>query len=530
MFAATLRGVGVVGYCWPQSVVPGEPVRCTRRADGSAVDVEVVRDSGPAATVWSAQGVAIDEQPLPADSRRGRLRLAVDDDDPDGGPGAAACTSCAPAIRPNAEADPVTAFFVVRAGPTARRAASSCSRRTHGTRTTTSAATTSTPARPRPRSNDRSPPGCSRNRGHTASGSSTVAASTSTTPSARPRHVARDGRVGRPGASVRGVGGAFRHRARLRNERRPRTAPDLLDGCRLYLSVGHDEYWSWAMRDAVERFIEAGGNVAFLSGNTCYWQVRLEGSRMVCYKHRFAEDPVYGTDRAQLTTTIWSDPIVGRPETTLTGVSFTRGGYHRIARSVRRGSGGYEVHRPDHWLLEGRDSPWRSARRGLGDRRLRVRRLRDDAARRAARADRRRMARPTASKWSRPRRPHRSTATPRRCRSRPVGTYELEFHAERLFGDASPANLERLRHGHAVLGTYERGGTVVTAGTTEWAYGLDDPAVDRVTRNIIDTANYVRVRSPPHGAAAADGPSRRRRRHAHVEPSGEAQRAVDRVA
>ena len=74
---------------------------------------------------------------------------------------------------------------------------------------------------------------------------------------------------------------------------------------------------------------------------------------MVCYKHRFVEDPVYGTDRAHLTTTMWSDPIVGRPETQLTGVTFTRGGYHRIARSVRRGSGGYEIHRPDHWLLEG---------------------------------------------------------------------------------------------------------------------------------------------------------------------------------
>ena len=34
------------------------------------------------------------------------------------------------------------------------------------------------------------------------------------------------------------------------------------------LSVGHDEYWSWEMRDAVEGFVAAGGNVAFFSGNT----------------------------------------------------------------------------------------------------------------------------------------------------------------------------------------------------------------------------------------------------------------------
>ena len=28
--------------------------------------------------------------------------------------------------------------------------------------------------------------------------------------------------------------------------------PDVLDGCRLLLSVGHDEYWTWGMRDTVE--------------------------------------------------------------------------------------------------------------------------------------------------------------------------------------------------------------------------------------------------------------------------------------
>ncbi|MCB0951347.1 MAG: hypothetical protein KDB13_01175, partial [Microthrixaceae bacterium] len=39
-------------------------------------------------------------------------------------------------------------------------------------------------------------------------------------------------------------------------------------GYSLYLSVGHDEYWSGPMRDTVEGFIASGGNAAFLSGNT----------------------------------------------------------------------------------------------------------------------------------------------------------------------------------------------------------------------------------------------------------------------
>ena len=38
----------------------------------------------------------------------------------------------------------------------------------------------------------------------------------------------------------------------------------------LLLSVGHDEYWSAAIRAAVEGYQQAHGNVAIFSGNTCY--------------------------------------------------------------------------------------------------------------------------------------------------------------------------------------------------------------------------------------------------------------------
>src|SRR3954470_7471825 len=43
--------------------------------------------------------------------------------------------------------------------------------------------------------------------------------------------------------------------------------PEVLDRAALYLSVGHDEYWSKGMRDTVEAFIARGGNAAFFSGN-----------------------------------------------------------------------------------------------------------------------------------------------------------------------------------------------------------------------------------------------------------------------
>jgi len=132
--------------------------------------------------------------------------------------------------------------------------------------------------------------------------------------------------------------------------------PQVLDGANLYLSVGHDEYWSRGMRDTVEAFIAQGGNAAFFSGNTSLWQVRIEGDDhdvMVGYKGFFKNDPLMGTDREAEVTTFWTDVVVGRPENSMTGVSFTRGGYHRIGRNVTAGLGGYTVHRPGHWMFEG---------------------------------------------------------------------------------------------------------------------------------------------------------------------------------
>ena len=249
--------------------------------------------------------------------------------------------------------------------------------------------------------------------------------------------------------------------------------PEVLDGCRLLLSVGHDEYWTWGMRDAVDGFVAGGGNVAFLSGNTCYWQVRIEGDVMIAYKHRHAEDPV----QSHLTTTMWSDPLTGRPETEMTGVSFTRGGYHRVASSVPHGTGGYEVHRPDHWLLGHRACAAATSSGGGRRRRLRVRRVRAHARRRPP--DRARRLRVVATAPATPFDRH-TTPLP----LAPGGRYELEFHAERL---GLPP--DALRHGHAVLGCRAGaggGGTMVTVGCTDWAYGLGDAAVDQVTRTILD--------------------------------------------
>ncbi len=46
----------------------------------------------------------------------------------------------------------------------------------------------------------------------------------------------------------------------------------------IFLSVGHDEYWSAEQRTAVEAARAAGVNLAFFSGNSVYWKTRWENS------------------------------------------------------------------------------------------------------------------------------------------------------------------------------------------------------------------------------------------------------------
>ena len=78
--------------------------------------------------------------------------------------------------------------------------------------------------------------------------------------------------------------------------------PEVLEGHRLFVSVGHDEYWSWGMRDALDAFTDAGGNAAIFSGNTCFWQVRFDDAHrsMTCFKYRADDDPVVGTSDERL--------------------------------------------------------------------------------------------------------------------------------------------------------------------------------------------------------------------------------------
>ena len=104
---------------------------------------------------------------------------------------------------------------------------------------------------------------------------------------------------------------------------------------RLFLSVGHDEYWSGRQRRNVEAARDEGVHLAFFSGNEVFWKTRFEPSidgseaphrTLVTYKETHANakiDPM-----SDVWTGTWRDsrpfnPEGPQPENALTGTIFT---------------------------------------------------------------------------------------------------------------------------------------------------------------------------------------------------------------
>ncbi|GCD92153.1 N,N-dimethylformamidase beta subunit family domain-containing protein [Nocardioides sp. LS1] len=106
---------------------------------------------------------------------------------------------------------------------------------------------------------------------------------------------------------------------------------------KVFMSVGHDEYWSGQQRANVEAARAAGVNLAFFSGNEIFWKTRWEPSiagpstpnrTLVTYKETHANAPIDPQDPTTWTGT-WRDPRFsppadgGRPENALSGQIFT---------------------------------------------------------------------------------------------------------------------------------------------------------------------------------------------------------------
>lgn len=232
----------------------------------------------------------------------------------------------------------------------------------------------------------------------------------------------------------------------------------LLERHKGWLSIGHDEYWTWHMRAHVEAARDRGVNLAFFSGNVCYWQIRLEPSLLTGEPHRtmvsykddaLMRDPyaLGGADHRKQLTVRWRDPPVNRPEESLIGVMYD-------GNPV---DGDIIVTKPDHWIMAGTELR-------AGDRLPRL----------------------------------------------------LGYEADRTFGAApigmtilaqSPYEFEGQPHvAHMASYTLSDGTTVFAAGTIQWSWGLDDfnapelrlsslnPGAQQITRNVLARFRQAPVR------------------------------------
>ena len=101
--------------------------------------------------------------------------------------------------------------------------------------------------------------------------------------------------------------------------------PKVLDNCKAFVSVGHDEYWSREMFDNVLKARDDGMSIAFLSGNSVYWEIEFHES-----------------DVADAPCRVFSRKQLFEDEDRLMGV-----------KSYGPGYGDCTVTNPRHWIFEG---------------------------------------------------------------------------------------------------------------------------------------------------------------------------------
>ncbi|MCB0715828.1 MAG: DUF4082 domain-containing protein [Chitinophagaceae bacterium] len=93
---------------------------------------------------------------------------------------------------------------------------------------------------------------------------------------------------------------------------------NLLQNHKVYMSVGHDEYWSKEQRNNIEAARNNGKHLAFFCGNEVYWKTRWENSidgtntpyrTLVCYKEGTMGENVCGSkcDPSAEWTGLWRD-------------------------------------------------------------------------------------------------------------------------------------------------------------------------------------------------------------------------------
>ena len=132
--------------------------------------------------------------------------------------------------------------------------------------------------------------------------------------------------------------------------------PEILDGYDCVVFVGHDEYWTWEMRDAVDAYVERGGHV----GPLCrQFHVADAGSRTRS-RARSATSTAPAPRTRPIAAAMSAAPPIpgrrrrsaGRARSTF-GLNATAASMPAGAAARRAACAAFPIYRPEHWAFAG---------------------------------------------------------------------------------------------------------------------------------------------------------------------------------
>ncbi|MEI6312967.1 MAG: N,N-dimethylformamidase beta subunit family domain-containing protein [Bacteroidota bacterium] len=111
----------------------------------------------------------------------------------------------------------------------------------------------------------------------------------------------------------------------------------ILKNYKVVVINSHGEYYTRAMYDHIQGFVEAGGSLLSMGANQVYWKVVKTADQLECMK--FGDQHSLNTDVGGK----WRD--LGRAESGLLGVEFSKEGLATYAP--------YQIMQSDHWVFKG---------------------------------------------------------------------------------------------------------------------------------------------------------------------------------
>ena len=233
-----------------------------------------------------------------------------------------------------------------------------------------------------------------------------------------------------------------------------------LDGYRGLITGSHPEYWTGAMRDALDAFQARGGHIAYLGGNGGYWVTECDG-HTIEVRRGLSGIRTWSSESGETHLAMTGEPgglwrHRGRAEHPLLGVGLLAMGFSR-AQPFRRTTDSYAADLA--WLFDGvGDEP-------IGEAGL----VLDGAA--GYEIDAR------SARWGTP------------AQSRLLAVAEGFNQGYVIDSDATADGLPEPVHGEMVLTESDAGGMVFAASSVSWCGALPQAgtmnAVGRITLNLL---------------------------------------------